>query len=672
MDYESHSRERVAKIHRKDDFMGFLANIYKNIKKITSQAETPQNPPNSEVFFDVEIDGTNEKKQKIPPPPKIKPKVEPKTEPKISYTTPLSQTEISRNNFLRDMQKYEHINAEPAEFAPFTKDLPTYASMTRPQKAWYFYWRSLVRNYNFVNTDLSYIFVYIYELLSGIGWQTTEDGLDLLLNIWLEYSEQFPKLDNYMAAWVLDFVYIYNLPYPQHLENGEFTVKNYTAANIVIAKYADQVPIQLPFPLIITLCDYAVLKSEFYNQNKELMQQTIPIIITLLDTALYQSKKAGILAIYGPPTATQQEHTIFANAICPLAGEKKFILQKPYSTHPKLRKYISEVVKFTENILRDIRQYRKNRRLHVDLDKSTEKLILNFLQPQPTETPPTEPIISEEPVAEEIISEEPVAEETIFEEPVAEEIIFEEPIAEEIIFEEPIAEEIISEEPVAEEIIFEEPVAEEIIFEEPIAKETIFEEPVAEEIIFEEPVAEEIIFEEPIAKETIFEEPVAEEIIFEEEISEETPQAISLNFDSISQLRKETEAVKAALWVENAEKVADKADISDLPDIKNPENNPPAATFSTTQLSAELSEFAAKLTQPQLQVLQIIAKNPANQAEQIHQIAENAFTMPEIILDEINSLAIEILGDILVDCSTEDPSILEEFETLQTVLCNQN
>ena len=63
----------------------------------------------------------------------------------------------SQDKFLRDMKKYVDRDGTKTSFVPFMQYWPTYDSMTPSQQRWYFYWRTQVRNGNYLKTDLSYI-----------------------------------------------------------------------------------------------------------------------------------------------------------------------------------------------------------------------------------------------------------------------------------------------------------------------------------------------------------------------------------------------------------------------------------------------------------------------------------------------------------------------------------
>ena len=197
------------------------------------------------------------------------------------------------------MQKYKDKIGNKAPFVPFMQYWPTYDSMDSHQKAWYFYWRNEVRNNRYPDTDLSYIFVHIYELLSGCGWNTANDGYAQLMKLWQAYSDRFPKLDSYLYDWTYDFALLHNLDYLAP-EKADIHIPSQLALrDLLIDKHSEDKPLKLPFALIDALCDYSIVGSKFYKDgNQLLMHEAIPRVVALADAALLKKKGKGVLAVY--------------------------------------------------------------------------------------------------------------------------------------------------------------------------------------------------------------------------------------------------------------------------------------------------------------------------------------------------------------------------------------
>ncbi len=92
--------------------------------------------------------------------------------------------------------------------APFSMYYPYYQMMSYEQLRTYFTWRSRVRAGSVARIDLSYVFLYIYELINNIGAEPGEDGLRKLLHIWKECRAFAGELDAYMPVWLKDYIVI--------------------------------------------------------------------------------------------------------------------------------------------------------------------------------------------------------------------------------------------------------------------------------------------------------------------------------------------------------------------------------------------------------------------------------------------------------------------------------
>ena len=77
----------------------------------------------------------------------------------------------------------------------------------------------------------------------------------------------------------------------------------------------------------------------------------------------------------------------------------------------------------------------------------------------------------------------------------------------------------------------------------------------------------------------------------------------------------------------------------------------------------EMKEFVDALLPIQQKALYVLitSENPQNDLETI---AEEANTMPQLLLDDINALALQIIGEIIVDTIDEKPRILDEYMDL--------
>ena len=163
----------------------------------------------------------------------------------ISVTiTTSAYTWSSHQKFFDDMRVYINKTVDYAAFVPFSYYWPTYDSMDKQQQDWYFYWRTQVRNGNYIDTDLSYIFIHVYEFLNGCGWETAPSGYSQLMKLWLSYRRRFPTLDNYLLEWTFDFAQSNNLVYDLP-DIPDIKLKNHgTIGDYLIDRHDDDRPLK--------------------------------------------------------------------------------------------------------------------------------------------------------------------------------------------------------------------------------------------------------------------------------------------------------------------------------------------------------------------------------------------------------------------------------------------
>jgi len=290
-----------------------VANFTSSRANSPSQRNYSQSSQNVRGFSDVTIAGATERRQVIPT----------RSAPVTGRVQVSISANTSQSKFFSDMQRFALFEGRPAAFVPFMTYWPTYDSMNKQQQAWYFFWRSQVRHGNYPDTDLSYIFIHIYELLSGVGWQTPQQGYEALVQIWSAYKNRFPTLNHYMSDWTFDFAQLHNLVYSAPFEDDSVRILPSTMTDILVEQHAEDVPLKLPFALIDALCDYSLVNSKFYKDgNQALMQEAIPRVVALADAALRKKTQKGVLATYGPNRPKKQEYYIFRSAVCPQANKK--------------------------------------------------------------------------------------------------------------------------------------------------------------------------------------------------------------------------------------------------------------------------------------------------------------------------------------------------------------
>ena len=112
----------------------------------------------------------------------------------------------------------------------FLRSFPTYREMSNLQLRGYFSWRTAVRKGKIEKTCISFVYVYLYELLNLIGVTDPEDAFLKLKNFAEIYSEYDKRVQSTVSKWLIDFAAYYNLD-PRALERlGIFKKRRRAAA----------------------------------------------------------------------------------------------------------------------------------------------------------------------------------------------------------------------------------------------------------------------------------------------------------------------------------------------------------------------------------------------------------------------------------------------------------
>ncbi|OWA35350.1 hypothetical protein B9G55_11915 [Saccharibacillus sp. O16] len=241
-------------------------------------------------------------------------------------------------------------------FVPFSSYWPTYAAMKPEQERWYFYWRSQFRAGEKVETDLSYLFIYIYELINGVGWEHPGEGLAAMIAVWESYRARFRRLDSYMADWVREFALVHALDLPESsaLEQTAGQLKGELLDLELSRRFGGQ-PAALTWELIARLSDYDLTTSRFYKDaGKKAMLRVLPLIVQAVDEHLAHTRGIRLLGLFREADTRITERYLFRSAVYdPEAYGRTFLVRAPkLGLHAPLRDFMTQLTRQTENELR--------------------------------------------------------------------------------------------------------------------------------------------------------------------------------------------------------------------------------------------------------------------------------------------------------------------------------
>lgn len=265
----------------------------------------------------------------------------------------------TKNRFLDQAQHFAKNVESQVEPVPFMQYWPTYESMTQAQRRWYFYWRSQVRLGNYIPSDLSYLFIHIYEIIHLVGFDSAQNGYNYLVAFWENYRVLHPKLDNYLVDWIADFIVVHKLPQEPlkwyahattiagRLTNESLAVEAWLSTSRSFS--------QIPEVLLNSICDYRYTKSKFYQQHnsQEIIETELRRGLDAIDAFVYQQHGKSLLEYYRPTEINEVQRQPFAGAVYEGSRELITVANVPnWGQTDELQRNITSILKYTENRLR--------------------------------------------------------------------------------------------------------------------------------------------------------------------------------------------------------------------------------------------------------------------------------------------------------------------------------
>ena len=209
-----------------------------------------------------------------------------------SYRPPAAKTELPKRYLeMKSLAAKHCMNTQSAEslfykqgmfMADFEDDYtfhgnfiryyPTYQSMNNEQLRAYFSWRTKVRHGEIRKTELSFVYVYIYELLNQIGVSSAEEGFYTLQNFQKAYKDFDFRTEQFVKTWLKDYV-IYNNLDSSLIE--EFSISSsYEKALINLIRFKD-LDLETLFTSLCELSSYKLCNSRFYKAYPEDVQTVV-------------------------------------------------------------------------------------------------------------------------------------------------------------------------------------------------------------------------------------------------------------------------------------------------------------------------------------------------------------------------------------------------------------
>ncbi|WP_026508270.1 TerB N-terminal domain-containing protein [Butyrivibrio sp. MC2013] len=175
----------------------------------------------------------------------------------------------------------------------FIRFYPTYHVMNDDQLRGYFAWRTDYRHGKVHSTSISFIYLYLYELLAGIGVTDPLEGFHAIQKIDRIFGDKDPGLHDNISLWLNDYVIYYNLDH--NLLEGNYSSDILSA----IAALSDPQNISMTdeeiFACLCRVSHYDPLSSLIYKKLPSDMVCALARVYRGLDRYLKEHDQHGLI-----------------------------------------------------------------------------------------------------------------------------------------------------------------------------------------------------------------------------------------------------------------------------------------------------------------------------------------------------------------------------------------
>lgn len=255
------------------------------------------------------------------------------------------------DNFRKSALLYFDVATKECPFAQFYSYMPQYSQLTRPQRDYYFYWRSELRRGRYIKTDYSYLYLYVYEILNLPDKIPPEKGVRLLIDLWREYRQSLPRIDYYFSIWLQDYCLVHGLEAPTgELSDFIFDVISLSGFKEFYLSDITAMTRKSVYALVGYLSDYDPRQSRLAKEgDTELYSKHLDSALSrLMSVVWHDCMRDGLMD--NVVTVTRDA---FPSSLCTRSVKSKLTIEYlKLSDSDTLRRAVTASVRYIENKLR--------------------------------------------------------------------------------------------------------------------------------------------------------------------------------------------------------------------------------------------------------------------------------------------------------------------------------
>lgn len=263
----------------------------------------------------------------------------------------------SHQSFIRDSLKHSQTRGIETKEVPFQSYWPTFEQLDKKQRKWYFYWREQALKGNYLDVDLSYIFIFVYELINYSFNINAAFNVSMLVRLNEAYIERHPKLKKYLNRWIADMLFEID---ERELAN-EFVEESYNTSiprlyNLIQENQDSLESISITYwkPYIKNYRE-----TEFFSKNKNKIYKRFKESIPSLKK-LYEKEGKSLLAEWFEIKNEREVRYLYSGAVLGREYHNTHVhVEKVYATED-LTKVISNLFRLAENVVRSENNEKRN------------------------------------------------------------------------------------------------------------------------------------------------------------------------------------------------------------------------------------------------------------------------------------------------------------------------
>jgi TM2 domain-containing membrane protein YozV len=255
----------------------------------------------------------------------------------------------SNTDFIKESLGYAYKRENPCQHQPLKAYYTTYRDLNSKQKKWFFYWREQVLNGNYLDTDLSYIFLFVYELLNYTFNKKASFNISMLERLYTHYLDTHPNLEHYLSRWMSDFLVELKeeeLANEWYKENS-YENKLYTTL-VTQKEKLEKISITVWKPYIINYRETA-----FFRPNKNKIYKTFKESVPLLERA-YEEQGKDILKEWFRRHEDKRSRQLFPGAVISRKTEEYVDISYSYKSTEEMYDQITALFRLSENVVRKL------------------------------------------------------------------------------------------------------------------------------------------------------------------------------------------------------------------------------------------------------------------------------------------------------------------------------